>query len=113
MFINKVVIFLLMLIIPIHLSYVPLAVQAAESFDTTKVDEYVTNYIDKNGLPGAAIVVIKDGNVLYEKGFGHDSDGNPLTEKSIIGIASGAKPFTAFAVLQLVDDGKIKLDDLL
>ena len=53
---------------------VPLSSQATDSFDTTKVDEYVTNYIEKNGLPGAAIVVIKDGDVLYEKGFGHDSE---------------------------------------
>ena len=37
--------------------------------------------------------------------------GNPLTAKSNIGIASSTKPFTAFAVLQLVDEGKIKLDD--
>ncbi|WP_253278896.1 serine hydrolase [Psychrobacillus sp. FJAT-21963] len=107
---NKSVIILLMLIISIPLLFVPLPAQADEMFDTAKVDEYVTNYMVKNGLPGAAIVVIKDGKTLYEKGFGHDSDGDPLTAKSIIGIASGSKPFTAFAVLQLVDKGKIKLD---
>ncbi|MFJ7738827.1 serine hydrolase domain-containing protein [Lysinibacillus sp. NPDC097287] len=111
MFKSKRFIFLLIFIIYINLSYDPLSAWAAESFDTTKVDEYVTNYIGKNGLPGAAIVIVKDGQVLYEKGFGHDSEGNPQTAKSIIGIASGTKPFTAFAVLQLVDEGKIKLDD--
>lgn len=108
---NKSLIFLLILIISIPLLFVPLLAQADEMFDTGKVDEYVTNYIENNGLPGAAIVVIKDGKVLYEKGFGHDSDGDPLTAKSIIGIASGTKPFTAFAVLQLVDAGNIKLDE--
>lgn len=108
---NNIIIFLLLLVITLHLSDVHLSAQAAESFDTVKVDEYVTNYIEKNGLPGAAVVVVKDGNVLYEKGYGHDSDGNKLTAKSVIGIASGTKPFTAFAVLQLVDEGKINLDD--
>ncbi|MEG0384398.1 MAG: serine hydrolase domain-containing protein [Solibacillus sp.] len=111
MYKTKRVIFLFMFIVTLHLSIVPFSAQAAESFDTTKVDEYVTNYIEKNGLPGAAIVITKDGKVLYEKGFGHDSDGNPLTANSIIGIASGTKPFTAFAVLQLVDKGEVKLDD--
>ena len=82
---NKIIIFLLVLIITLHLSDVHLSAQAAESFDTVKVDKYVTNYIEKNGLPGAAVVVVKDGNVLYEKGYGHDSEGNKLTAKSVIG----------------------------
>jgi CubicO group peptidase (beta-lactamase class C family) len=95
------------------ITFMPLwhaSAQAAESFDTSLVDKYVKKYIEKNGLPGAAIVIVKDGKVLYEKGYGHDSDGNPLTAKTKIGLASGTKPFTAFAVLQLVDEGKIKLD---
>lgn len=62
-------------------------------------------------MPGAAIVMVKDGSVLYEKGYGHDSNGKPLTAHSKLGIGSGTKPFTAFAVLQLVDEGKINLDD--
>lgn len=90
--------------------FVPLPTLAAESFDTSAVDEYVTAYIEKNGLPGAAIVIVKDGKILYEKGYGHDSNGEPLTAKSKIGLASGTKPFTAFAVLQMVDEGLIKLD---
>lgn len=54
----------------------------------------MTNYLEKNGLPGASIVVVKDGKVLYEKVYGHDSDGKPLTANSKLGIASGTKPFT-------------------
>ena len=89
----------------------PLSAQAAGSFDTTKVDEFVTNYLERNGLPGASIVVVKDGEIEYEKGYGHDSDGKPITEKSLMRIGSVSKSFTAFAVLQLVDEGKIQLDD--
>ena len=55
--------------------------------------------------------VVKDGKLVYEKGYGHDSEGKPITEKSLMRIASVSKPFTAFAVLQLVDEGKIQLDD--
>jgi len=109
--VKKSFIFLLMIYLLLTLCPVPLLAHSAEAFDTEDVDEYVMNYLEKNGLPGAAIVIVKDGNVLYEKGFGHDSDGKPLTAKSKIGIASGSKPFTAFAVLQLVDEGKVQLDD--
>ncbi|KAA9023954.1 serine hydrolase domain-containing protein [Niallia endozanthoxylica] len=109
--VKKSFIFLLMINLLLTLCSVPLSAHSAEAFDTEDVDEYVMNYLEKNGLPGAAIVIVKDGNVLYEKGFGHDSDGKPLTAKSKIGIASGSKPFTAFAVLQLVDEGKVQLDD--
>ncbi|MGN7296052.1 serine hydrolase domain-containing protein [Ferdinandcohnia sp. SAFN-114] len=100
-----------LILVIMNFLFVPVSTQAAPSLDTADVDEYVSNYIEKNGLPGAAIVIVKDGKVIYEKGYGHDSEGNPLTAKSKMGIASGTKPFTAFAVLQLVDEGKIKLDD--
>ncbi|MCM3690835.1 serine hydrolase domain-containing protein [Neobacillus niacini] len=100
-----------MTFILVQVWYEPLSAQAVKAFDTADVDEYVTKYIEKNGLPGAAIVIVKNGKTLYEKGYGHDSTGKPLTANSKIGIASGSKPFTAFAVLQLVDEGKVKLDD--
>ncbi|WP_226036690.1 serine hydrolase domain-containing protein [Aquibacillus saliphilus] len=89
----------------------PLSIQAAESINTVDVDEFVTNYLKKNGLPGASIVVVKDGKLKYEKGYGHNSNEKPLTANSKMRLASGSKPFTAFAVLQLVDEGKIQLDD--
>ncbi|MBM6614630.1 serine hydrolase [Desemzia sp. RIT804] len=53
----------------------------------------------------------EDGKVLYEKGLDHDSNGKPMTAKSKNSIASDAKPFTAFAILQLVDEEEIKLDE--
>ena len=75
------------------------------------VDKFVTSYIRRNGLPGCSIVIIKDGKLVYEKGYGYDSEGNPLTEKSLMRIGSVSKSFTGFSVLQLVDKGKINLDD--
>jgi CubicO group peptidase (beta-lactamase class C family) len=106
------IILLIILLTPMfHLSY-SISVQAAGQFKTEDVDKYVTNYIERNGLPGASIVVVKDGKLVYEKGYGHDSEGNPITEKSLMRIGSASKSFTAYAVLQLVDEGKIQLDDL-
>ncbi|WP_253701245.1 serine hydrolase [Bacillus sp. FJAT-29814] len=86
-------------------------VQAAQPFKTEDVDQFVTTYIERNGLPGASIVIVKDGKLVYEKGYGQDSEGKPITEKSLMKIGSATKSFTAFAVLQLADERKIQLDD--
>jgi CubicO group peptidase (beta-lactamase class C family) len=111
---TKKVSFVLLLIILLtpmfHLPF-SVSVQAAEPFKTEDVDQFVSNYIERNGLPGASIVLVKDGEIVYEKGYGHDSEGKPITEKSLMRIGSASKSFTAFAVLQLVDAGEIQLDD--
>lgn len=95
----------------IPLAFYPLSVNADTIIENEAIDEFVTNYIKRNGLPGASIVIAKDGKIVYEKGYGHDSEGKPLTEKSLMRIGSVSKSFTAFSVLQLVDEGKINLDD--
>ncbi|MDF2648988.1 MAG: serine hydrolase [Paenibacillus sp.] len=85
--------------------------QAAPVLEKEAIDKYVEKYIHRNGLPGASIVVVKDGEIIYEEGYGHDSEGKPLTKNSLMRIASVSKSFTAFAVLQLVDEGNVNLDD--
>jgi CubicO group peptidase (beta-lactamase class C family) len=105
------ILLLTILLMPMfHFPY-SVSAQAAGPFNTEDLDKYVTNYIERNGLPGASIVVVKDGKLVYEKGYGHDSEGKSITEKSLMRIGSASKSFTAFAVLQLVDEGKIQLDD--
>lgn len=104
---------LLLIIFLTSMFHLPFSVrsQVAQPFKTEDVDKFVTNYIERNGLPGASIVIVKDGKLVYEKGYGHDSEGKPITEKSLMRIGSASKSFTAFAILQLVDKGKIQLDD--
>src|SRR5699024_7467372 len=92
--------------------YLPLSSQAAaQSLETDAIDDYITNYIELNGLPATSIVVVKDGELVYVNGFSHVSNGEPLTEKSFMSIASVSNSFTSFVVLQLVDEGEIKLYD--
>ncbi|WP_426348997.1 serine hydrolase domain-containing protein [Alloiococcus sp. CFN-8] len=95
----------------VSLVFYPSAVNADTVVEKEAIDEYVMSYLERNGLPGAAIVIVKDGEVIYEKGYGHDSAGKALTEKSLMRIGSSSKPFTGFSVLQLVEKGKINLDD--
>lgn len=79
-------------------------------FDPAKVDAFVTGYLDRHGLPGAAVAVVRDGEIVHEAGYGEDSGGGRLTEYTRLRIGSVSKSFTAFAVLRLVDEGRVALD---
>ena len=86
------------------------AAEVPDPFDPRAVDDYVSDYLDRHGLPGATVAVVKDGELVHEGGYGEDSNGRQLTEDSRLRIASVSKSFTAFAVLQLVDRGLVDLD---
>ena len=75
------------------------------------VDSFVESYLDRHGLPGATVALVKDGESVYEQGYGVDSEDQPLTPTSRMRLASVSKSFTALAVLQLVDQGVVDLDE--
>ncbi len=89
----------------------PPTTQAATEIDKEAIDQYIDRYLKRNGLPGASIVIVKDGEIIQAKGYGHDSEGSPINEHSLMRLGSLSKSFTAFAVLQLIDEGAIQLDD--
>lgn len=76
-------------------------------------DELFTQFLAEHHVPGAAVAIAKDGKLLYARGFGHsDPDAKtPVASDSLFRIASISKPITAVAILQLVEQGKLKLDD--
>jgi D-alanyl-D-alanine carboxypeptidase len=65
--------------------------------------------------PGAAIAVIRDGSVVFKKGYGlADLDSKEqITSSTNFNICSMTKQFTAYAILQLQREGKLSLDDTL
>ena len=68
---------------------------------------------DKSDSPGCALAIIKDGKIIYKKGYGmadleHDV---PITTKTIFSIGSISKQFTAMCILLLAKQNKISLDD--
>jgi CubicO group peptidase (beta-lactamase class C family) len=68
---------------------------------------------DKPDSPGAALAVIKDGEVIYKKGYGYaqlEYD-IPITSSTIFHVASVSKQFTAFAIVLLANQGELSLDD--
>ena len=64
-------------------------------------------------VPGVAVAIVKDGQVVTTKGFGVRRFGDPtrVDEHTLFGIASNTKAFTAAALAMLVDEGKISWDD--
>ncbi|MBK8595939.1 MAG: beta-lactamase family protein [Holophagales bacterium] len=69
-----------------------------------EVDRFVEERMKGHLVPGLALVVIKDGEVVHRRGFGELDESRPVI------IGSLSKAITATAVLQLVDGGKVELD---
>lgn len=76
-------------------------------------DALMTDFLAEHRVPGAALAVSRRGKLVYSRGFGFaDTEKQlPVQPDSLFRIASVSKPITAVAVLQLVDVGKVKLDD--
>ena len=70
-------------------------------------------FYKSSGTPGLAVGVWKDARVLYAKRFGERShgEGKPITPRTVFHMASISKTFVATAILQLVEAGRVKLDD--
>lgn len=78
-----------------------------------RVDSYVKEEMAKLHIPGAAVAVLRNGRTELMKGYGVADIQRNLTAKpdTMFQIASTTKPFTAMAVLMLVEDGKVSLDE--
>jgi CubicO group peptidase (beta-lactamase class C family) len=75
-------------------------------------DDLMTGFVERNKVPGAALAVTHRGQLVYARGFGFaDGAKEPVQPASLFRIASISKPLTAVAVLQLVERGKLHLDD--
>lgn len=77
-----------------------------------KVDEIFARF-DKPDSPGCALAVIRDGQIIYKRGYGMSNleHGVPISPSSIFHIASISKEFTAMAIVMLAQQGKLSLDD--
>ncbi len=87
----------------------------SQSFDGD-TESYIDNLLSStypDNEPGITVLIAKDGKVLYKKAFGlADIESNtPLSVDNVFPIGSMTKQFTAVAVLQLVNEGKINLND--
>lgn len=94
------------------LLFIPISNLQAQIEKEKQVDELFTKW-DTDNTPGAAVAIVKDGAIIYKKGYGianleYDI---PITPSSIFHIASVSKQFTVFSILLLEKQGKLSLDD--
>ncbi len=73
-------------------------------------DLHLQKTLDLWGAPGLSVVVLKDNDVVYSKGFGYRDIENKseMTKDTIHPIASCTKSFTSTAIAMLVDEGKLE-----
>ncbi|MBC7973606.1 MAG: beta-lactamase family protein [Myxococcales bacterium] len=83
----------------------------ASALDVAAIDAFIAEQLDASGLPGMAIAITRGDEVLHLRGYGHDADGVAITEHTPFRVASISKSITATSVMQLVDEGRIGLDD--
>ncbi|GAA3838070.1 serine hydrolase domain-containing protein [Sphaerisporangium flaviroseum] len=74
------------------------------------VDRFVEQYRRATGLPGVAVAVTKGERIVHAAGYGRAPSGERVTADTPMAVASVSKSFTALAVMQLVEKGKVRLD---
>lgn len=81
----------------------------------TSIDEIMKNYIGENkDIPGAAISIVKDGEIIFEKGYGFadiEKQKSIDPKQTVFEAASISKEYTWTAMMQLVEQGKVHLQD--
>jgi CubicO group peptidase (beta-lactamase class C family) len=80
--------------------------------DTAAVDAVFADY-DKAGSPGCMLGVIRDGALVYSRGYGRASLEHdvPFTTRTVFDIGSTSKQVVAAAIVLLAQDGRLSLDD--
>jgi D-alanyl-D-alanine carboxypeptidase len=86
----------------------------AQTIDKAKLDQFFDRLAEKNKAMGS-LTIAKDGNVIYTRAIGYSqiNPKKPLTAANRFRIASITKTYTAVMILQLVEEGKLKLTDTL
>ncbi|HEV2731655.1 MAG TPA: serine hydrolase domain-containing protein, partial [Terriglobales bacterium] len=95
------------------LSMVCFAPLKAQNAPPTDLDAYVARVLKAFDVPGLSVAIVKDGKVVWVKGYGVRKLGEPtpVDENTLFGIGSNTKAFTSAALATLVDAGKISWDD--
>ncbi|MDH4044030.1 MAG: serine hydrolase [Gemmatimonadota bacterium] len=80
--------------------------------DLRALDTYIAQARADWRVPGLAVAIVKDGRIVFEKGYGvrHRFDGGTVDAHTLFAIASNTKAFTSAAIALLVEEGKLDWD---
>ena len=107
---NTISMLLLALIIPSYLSAAEINLKKLEG-----IKEIVEESIEQKKIPGAVVLVLNQGKIVYKQAFGNKSlypSTEPMTTDTIFDLASLTKPIaTGTSIFKLVEAGKLRLSD--
>jgi CubicO group peptidase (beta-lactamase class C family) len=81
--------------------------------NTSRLETFIFEKLSETKLPGLSLALVRGGEIVWKRGFGFRdlSCGLPATPHTLYAIASVTKSFTCIAVMQLMEQGKLSLDD--
>lgn len=102
-------IFLFLLILFLHLH----AQTGIKVPEMVGVDSTIKKFMDDWNVPGASVAISKEGRLVYARGFGYADENmeEELLPSHQFRIASVSKPITSVAILKLMEQNKVNLDD--
>jgi methyl acetate hydrolase len=97
-----------LLVVAVTSAATSLAQQAAADLSI-----FLKGVTDRGDVPGVVVAVVGKDGVLYHEAFGKSRtlSSTPMAKDTIFNMASMTKPITSVAIMMLVDEGKLKLDD--
>lgn len=86
---------------------------AATAAALAGLDAFIADAMKSWNVPGLALAIVKDGEVVLKKGYGvrNVKAGTPVTADTVFAIGSSSKAFTTMALAALVDEGKLSWDE--
>jgi len=79
----------------------------------TQIDDYIEHLIERQGIPGMSLAIKKGDQIVYRKNFGYANLEHlvPVTDESVFRLYSLTKPVISVGVFQLIESGKVSLED--
>ena len=100
-----IILFALFLFTPSH----TFAVEESNTSNQIKI--FMKKALKEYNIPGATLAIVHNGNTIFQDSWGTMSDGSLVSEDTTFLIGSVSKPLTSLAIMVLVEEGKIKLDE--
>src|SRR5215208_3858241 len=83
----------------------------AANIDFAKIDKFIEQEMQAQRIPGLSLGIVQGDQIVHLKGFGiANPSGRAVTAQTPFIVGSLSKSFTAVAIMQLVEEGKVELD---
>lgn len=80
--------------------------------DFSSLDKTIQEELNVTNTPGCAVAIVSGDKIVYAKGFGvaNVETGQPVTPETLFMIGSTTKPFTAYTLLSMAEEGKVDIN---